>query len=119
MGTIGFKVDFESTTQAGLKSIMGTVLLPGSYATSGDALNLANYFKSSTEPFVQFGGDAGITLQQTPGRNAESQLILAYNVGWFAINANNGSANQAMTEIGSGTNQATVNSVFMAVGQPY
>jgi len=120
MGTCTFIIDWQSQSIKGLKLIGGTLEMGSTYATSGDSLNLANYFKSTSKPTLLISSDAGYLLVPTPGRNADSMLIEAYDVGWYAINANSGSANQAATQIGNGSAVlASTNAMFLAFGQPY
>lgn len=119
MGNCTYKVDQQTPTMGGVQMLQGSVALSSSYATSGDSLNLVNYFKSTTNPVVILSSDDGYVVQSTVGRNATALLVKAYSVGWYAINANNGSANQALTEIGAGTNLSSVNVSFTAFGQPY
>tara|TARA_R100001530_G_scaffold32673_3_gene25664 strand:- start:686 stop:985 length:300 start_codon:yes stop_codon:yes gene_type:complete len=85
----------------------------GTYETSGDSLNLANVFKSSTECTVIPAGNDGYQLEATQGRNADNQLIMAYYVG--NINAATG----PLTQVANAVDLSAVNAQFFAIGQPY
>ncbi len=114
MGTI--KTSVENTGQGatiqGTKVVRGTLTM-GTYETSGDSLNLANYFLDSSTPTMMIGGDDGYVLQPTVGRNAEAMLVMAYYVS--NINAATG----PLGEVANATNLTGVNVDFVAFGQPY
>lgn len=120
MGTVSYNIETSGRMITGEKYARGTIKMGATYATSGDALNLANVFKSDKSCVVMVGGGGGYAIESTVGRNADNQLIVARDVGWYHINANSGAANQALTQIGNGSAVlAAVNVPFTAYGQPY
>ena len=115
MGNVVIKVDYRDRGLSGRKTIEGTLTLAASYSNAaGDALNLSNEFKSSAAATVILGSDDGYVLKATPGRNADNQLIQAYQVG-TAIN----STYQALSQVLNTTDLSGVNVSFTAIGQPY
>jgi len=112
MGTCTYAITKSSRGLYGEKTVRGWITM-GTYETSGDGLNMANVFKSSTSPTITLGSNDGYILEQTPSLNADSQLIMAYSVG--NINAATG----PLVEVVNATDLTGVNVLFTAIGQPY
>jgi len=102
----------EGPTMAGEKIIHGKLNLQ-TYETNGDPVNLSNFFKSSTSPFVCLtGGTGGYVLDHNQGTAAAGKVLAYYT------STKNGAAG-ALDEVANATDLSAVNVSFFAIGQPY
>ena len=112
MGNCITKIDAECPLPNGEKMIRGTFKMSASYAISGDALNLSNYFKTGGYPTVLVDSANGFTLKHNSG-TAAAGLIKAQASG---VNIGNVTS---MVEPLSTTDLSTINTSFIAIGVPY
>lgn len=108
------RVDSEGATLHGEKMIRGSLAV-GTYATDGAALNLANYFKSTTYPSVLITSGSGYALEHNQG-TAASGKIKAY---FSEVNQNGANDSYALVEVTNATDLSAVNIPFVAFGQPF
>jgi hypothetical protein len=112
---VTFVVDYEFGNPHGARAIAGTLVMDGSYATSGDTMNLANYFHNASTPTVVISAADGYMLEHNHGTANAGTVIARYS----SVNTKNG-ANEtiALVEVTATTNLATVNTTFVAFGKP-
>jgi hypothetical protein len=112
---VTFKVDHDTGGIQGVRTLGGTLVMDGSYATSGDTMNLANYLHNASTPTVVIGGADGYMLEHNHGTANAGTVIARYS----SLNALNGpSVTIALVEVASTTNLATVNTTWIAMGKP-
>ena len=111
---VTFKVDYELAGQAGAHVIGGTLLMDGSYATGGEAMNLATHLHNSSTPTVVISAADGYMLEHDCGTANAGKVVARYSNG----NALNGASFLIpLVEVAGSTNLYNINTTFIAIGK--
>ena len=116
MGASTVKVDKQTPFGSGLKMVTGTVKASTSYATGGDDMNLASYFKAAAVMTVMFGGGSNLTTNTvfTPAFVAGGTANDG-KVRWFGV-AGIGAGNH---ECNNALDISVLNVPFTAIGEQF
>lgn len=116
MGNCVLYITSETPLPGGEKMVRGLATPSSSYAASGEGLNLANYFSSSSSPTVMVENPAGRPARHDQG-TASAGKVLFYQMILNTTTVNSTAANVALYECHTALNLSGANIAFLAVGQ--